>query len=200
MKKFCVTILLVFLYIFSGETNAFAELTPYVKSLIKRAEQGEIKAQFLLGLGHELGKEGLPKDYQKAKYWYKLAANQGSDEAQHSLGAMYEEGIGVRQDYQKAKNWYEKSAHQGNSTAQTKLGFLYALGQGTRQDYHKAKFWFEKAANQGDAHAQNMLGHLYGHGLGVRQSLSEAKEWYGKACDNGNQKGCDAYARLNRDH
>ena len=78
------------------------------------------------------------------------------------------------------------------------MGVLYSNGHGVRQDYYKAKEWYKKSAEQGNAKAQFNLGILYEDGLGVRQNLSEAKEWYGKACDNGFQKGCDAYARLNR--
>ena len=78
------------------------------------------------------------------------------------------------------------------------LGLCYALGQGTQQDYHEAMHWLKKASQKGNAHAQYTIGHFYENGFGVRQNLSEAKEWYGKACDNGYQKGCDAYARLNR--
>ena len=126
-------------------------------------------------------------------------AEKGDAEAQLSLGAQYFLGQeGLPQDYQKGLEWYEKSALQGNVLAQYGLGFMYMFGQYVRQDYIKARHWFEKSAQQKNPAAQIMLGIMYEKGWGVRQNLSEAKEWYGKACDNGNQKGCDAYARLNR--
>ena len=197
MKKFCVALLLALSCMFTGGTTASAEPSAYAKSLMTEAEKGDAVAQYCLGFNYDLGEEGLPQDYQKAKIWYKKAAKQGHAKAQCSLGKMYLNGKGVRQDYHKAKEWYEKAAKQGDDSAQHLLGYLYATGKGVRQDYHKAKQWYEKSAKQGNCNSQNILGYMYENGLGVRQNLSEAKEWYGKACDNGDQKGCDAYARLN---
>lgn len=111
---------------------------------------------------------------------------------------MYASGRGVEQDYGKAKQWYQKAAEQGNAKAKYNLGVMYAIGQGLRQDYAKAKSLYEEAAAQGDTSAQYNLGVFYYKGYGVRQNTAAAKEWFGKACDNGFQKGCDAYARLNR--
>lgn len=128
----------------------------------------------------------------------KRAAEQGDANAQTVIGSMYDLGLGLPQDYQQAKQWYEKAAAQENSNAQLNLGVMYANGHGVRQDYHQGKQWFEKAAAQNNVNAQYNLGIMYENGQGVRQNIATAKEWYGRACDNGEQRGCDAYARLNR--
>ena len=49
----------------------------------KAAEQGNAKAQLLLGLKYAEG-EGVPEDYVKGYAWYNLAAAQG-DETAHIL-------------------------------------------------------------------------------------------------------------------
>lgn len=92
----------------------------------------------------------------------------------------------------------KQDAQRGNAAAQYNLGVMYNQGLGVRQDYTLARQWYEKAASQGHAKAQVNLGMMYEGGLGVRQDLGAAKEWYGKACDGGLQKGCEAYAKLNR--
>ena len=38
--------------------------------------------------------------------WYRLAAEQGHEQAQFNLGAMYENGEGVPQDYIQAHVWF----------------------------------------------------------------------------------------------
>jgi hypothetical protein len=53
--------------------------------------------------------------------WFKLAAKQGNARAQHNLGVMYNEGMGVPQDYQTALKWYRLAAKQGNAYAQYNL-------------------------------------------------------------------------------
>jgi len=89
-------------------------------------------------------------------------------------------------------------AQKGNAQYQFILGVCYKYGlKGLYQNYHEANVWFEKSADQNYAESQYMLGIAYEEGLGVRQNYFEAKEWYGKACDNGDQRGCDAYTRLN---
>jgi len=81
-------------------------------NVYRRAEKGEAKAQFVLGLKYDTGK-GVPQDYAEAAKWYRKAAEQGYAEAQFNLGTMYDEGRGVRQDYAEAAKWYRKAKDQG---------------------------------------------------------------------------------------
>jgi TPR repeat protein len=86
-------------------------------NVFRRAEKGDAKAQFVLGLKYENGK-GVPQDYAEAAKWYRKAAEQGYAEAQFNLGAMYDEGRGVHQDYAEAAKWYRKAKDQGVASAQ----------------------------------------------------------------------------------
>ena len=65
------------------------------------AEQGEARAQTLLGLLYSRG-EGVPQDYAEAFKWLHQAAAQGTSRAQGILGGMYYFGEGVPQDYVEA--------------------------------------------------------------------------------------------------
>jgi TPR repeat protein len=81
-------------------------------------------------------------DYATALRLYRPLADQGNDDAQAALGAMYELGYGVTQDFTAALTWFRKAADQGNDDAQAALGAMYELGYGVPQDYVQAHMWF----------------------------------------------------------
>ena len=89
------------------------------------AEQGDIEAQFDLGLMYDRG-EGMPEDDAEAVRWYHRAAEQGHVRAQYMLGGMYTNA----QNYAEAARWWRQAAEQGHATAQVFLGDMYANGRG----------------------------------------------------------------------
>jgi|TARA_B100001971_G_C18092570_1_gene484314 TPR repeat protein len=80
------------------------------------AEQGDVKAQYNLGLMYFIG-QGVSQDYKESVKWYRLSAEQGDAEAQFNLGLMYSEGQGVPQDDKEAVKWYRLAAEQGDADA-----------------------------------------------------------------------------------
>jgi TPR repeat protein len=135
---------------------------PAASYLLKRAQQGNIAAQFKLARLYYDGKDslGVPKDYKKAAEWYEKAAEQGLDKAQHLIALMYCYGKGVPKDYKKAAEWYEKAAEQGLVEAQYNFANLYHEGKGVPKNATKAVEWLEKAAAQGCAPAVKFLSSL----------------------------------------
>jgi TPR repeat protein len=109
------------------------------------AEQGDARAQSLLGRMYYLGR-GVPQDDIAAANWFRLAANQGDAPAQFNLGVMYAEGRGVPQDHAEAAKWYRLAADRGHAQAQYNLALAYAKGEGVSQDYVRAHMWFNLAA------------------------------------------------------
>lgn len=65
------------------------------------ANQGNVFAQFSLGLMYDLG-DGVNENNVEAKKWYLKAAEQGNDNAQLNLGILYADGEGIPQDYNEA--------------------------------------------------------------------------------------------------
>lgn len=114
----------------------------------RAAERGDAVAQLQLGFAYATG-QGVPQDFQKARYWWEKSAAQGNPEAQVNLGIMYVVAHGVPQNFHKAKQWYEKAARQGNAQAQFNLGVMYERGQGVRQNLATAKEWYGKACDNG---------------------------------------------------
>ena len=63
----------------------------------------------------------MERDYQKAKEYYQLAADQGLAVAQFRLGRLYRVGKGVKQDLKRARDYFELAANQGYTDAQKAL-------------------------------------------------------------------------------
>lgn len=80
----------------------------------------------------------IEQSYEKAREWYKKAAEQGNSDAQFKLANIYEEGQGVQQSFEKAVEWYEKAAILGNAEAQLKMGIMYEQGLGIEKNYVKS--------------------------------------------------------------
>jgi uncharacterized protein len=112
------------------------------------AKQGDVVAQYNLGLLYANG-QGVPKDDAQARQWYEKAAIQGHADAQVNLGSLYDYGRGVPQDFKMAIRWYRRSADQGNNLAQRRLGLLYERGDGVQQDYVQAYMWYKLGAASG---------------------------------------------------
>jgi TPR repeat protein len=151
----------------------------------KAAEQGDVEAQFNLGLFYFNG-QGVPQDYAQAAVWYRKAAEQGNGRAQSALGQLYFYGQGVSQDYVQSATWFRKAAEQGDANAQDGLGWQYYSGHGVPQDFVQAVVWYRKAAEQGKADAQFTLSKLYYSGQGVEQDYVQVAEWSRKAAEQGN--------------
>lgn len=120
----------------SAESVTFSEMQ-------KRANAGDIDAQFRVGLAWQSGyfsstEPEIAKDPQKAHHWLLLAANKGDDRAQAALGEWYRDDNREPGHYEQARQWLEKSAKQGNNLAKLALADMYAFGQGIPQDKNKA--------------------------------------------------------------
>ena len=77
----------------------------------EKAEQGDIEAQFNVGVMCETG-WGVPVDNKKAVRWYREAAKQGHANAQIRLGMLYFLGIGAHQSDIKGQKWIREAAKQ----------------------------------------------------------------------------------------
>jgi TPR repeat protein len=140
-------------------------------------------------------------------------ARNGDSEAQYNVGALYQNGRGVKADRDKAIEWYTRAADQGNSKAVSRLGLMeanrssfnsemqqaengsaesqynvgnmFTKGNGTGIDLEQALSWYEKAANQRHIKAAYKLGLAHYEGAGVRKNGKQALKWFSLAADDG---------------
>jgi uncharacterized protein len=131
----------------------------FFNETLKKAELGDTKAQFQLGLMYAKG-EGVTKDKHKALEWCTRSAEQGNPEAQLNLGIIYANGDSVAKDKKKAFAWFTKAAKQGLAEAQLNMGLCYVNGEGVGLNKMEAYKWWLKSAQQGNKTAQENIGLL----------------------------------------
>lgn len=178
-----LALLLAAVFVAGAATSALAQ-DDDVTVLLRRAESGDARAAFILGMRY--AKPGdASHDEAQAVRWLRQAAEQGLAEAQYNLGIMYAGGRGVEQDSKQAADWYRQAAEQGLADAQYNLGAQYAAGDGVERDPHRAAEWFERAALQDVPEAAYNLGVLYDLGRGVDADAATAMKWYERAAEQG---------------
>ena len=103
----------------TGDTS---KLSDAIAEWIRKAEQGDVDAQFHVGFMYNVG-EGVPQDQKEAAKWYRLAAKQNDAWAQNNLGVLYVEGEGVPKNYRMARKWFAAAA-QHDADALSNLNWL----------------------------------------------------------------------------
>ena len=88
--------------------------------------------------------------------WYDLAAA-GDPQAQHNVGYLYEEGLGVTQQYDVAMEWYRRAADGGLAEAEHNLGMMYVEGRGAAKSWAQGLIYFRKAADKGLTESRYMI-------------------------------------------
>ncbi|MCB0537702.1 MAG: SEL1-like repeat protein [Bacteroidetes bacterium] len=148
-----------------------------VDNLLKKAESGDRYAQNEIGTYYFNGKSGFgtshypfEKDIQKAKYWFKKAAEQGFATSQENLGAIYFE----EKDFNNALIWYTKAANSNHSRAQYVLGFMYRKGLGIKKSRKKAKFWWKKSCSLGYTQSCEEVKKMNALGNAILNSVNES--------------------------
>jgi TPR repeat protein len=174
--------------------TALAQSTD-VTELLRRAESGDARAAFILGMRYAKPDDSS-RDDAEAVRWLRQAAEQGLAEAQYNLGIMYAGGRGVARDGGLAADWYRQAAEQGLAGAQYNLGAQYAVGDGVPRDEQQAATWFERAALQNVPEAAYNLGVLYDLGRGVNADAATAMHWYERAAARGYHPAASRLAAL----
>jgi len=117
MKKVIKSLLILYFLFFSLVAGAQT-----VEEITQLAEQGDALGQAKLASLYILGRNGVEIDHKKAAKWMKKSAEQGLVEAQATIAAMYDIGLGMTGDRSKSTQWYEKAAKQGHGTSMALLG------------------------------------------------------------------------------
>lgn len=84
-------------------------------------------------------------DLKSALTVWMSAAERGDDEAQNTVGEIFERGLGGEPNYEAAAIWYGKAAEQGNKRALLNLGTLYETGRGVAKDKLRALNLYRKS-------------------------------------------------------
>jgi len=125
------------------------------------------------------------RDFEKAQYWFRRAADQEQHNSEFMLGFMYLNGLGVDEDAEKAHELLGRAARAGLAEAQYYYGQNFHYGTGAKQDFSEAMTWLQKAADQEYARAYKVIAHLYEKGEGVSKSAERQRKYLQAAADLG---------------
>ncbi len=109
MNRFFTPVLTAVVSLFLAG-GALAQKPPPFKETLIKAENGDLKSQFNVGLMYEKG-DGIAKDLAKAFEWYERAAEKNLVPAQINLAYLYMRGQGVEKSNQKACLWFTLAAN-----------------------------------------------------------------------------------------
>lgn len=136
------------LYLRIKEENSSVDIN-LIKEYEKKAQNGDIEAQYKLGSSYENG-EGVDKDFIKAADWYRKAAKQNHKQARISL-------IKLLNEYPSLGNGFEPiclidylSDWKLRETPlyQYKIGLCYEHGLDCEKNIEEAFYWYKKSAEQ----------------------------------------------------
>ncbi|MFQ1655917.1 tetratricopeptide repeat protein [Aeromonas veronii] len=123
------------------------------------ADQGQPRAQALMGWSHEVGL-GSEQDIHQAISLYRQSAQAGDPFGQYRLAELYLRGVGVKRDLRQAFHWMDQAARNGDVPAMLKVGVLHLTGVSGRVDLPQAKQWLYQAAQKGNKLALQVLQEL----------------------------------------
>ncbi|MBL0320393.1 MAG: sel1 repeat family protein [Alphaproteobacteria bacterium] len=112
------------------------------KFIRQAALQGNSDGAVVLGDAYLTGSNGMPKDTNKALFWYQKAASQHNPKGEIALSKLYYIGNGVNKDEKQAFAWAMLAAKRYDAEACAFVAALYADGgKAIPQNYGKASYW-----------------------------------------------------------
>jgi SEL1 protein len=124
--------------------------------------------------------------FDKALYYFRLAAENGNTHALAYLGKLYsEKNEFIKQNNQTALQFFQRATEKSNPIGQAGLGLAYYHGAGVEQSYEKAFKLFQLSAEQSYVEGQLMLGVMFYNGEGVKRDFKMAIKWFQAASQSG---------------
>ena len=158
------------------------------------AQAGDPSASYRLGLVHQQGSAGAPRDPRLAARRFESAAAAGHPWAQFRLAQLLD-ASGA--DQARSLELKTAAARGGVAEAAALLGTQYRQGRGgVPRDAAEAARWFAVAAENGAPEAQYNLGLMHYRGEGAPRDLHEALRWMRRAAANGHLPAQRAVGQL----
>jgi serine/threonine protein kinase len=136
--------------------------------------------------------EGVAKDLQQAREYFRKAMEAGDRRGAVGLGLLYATGKGVTQDYAEAHRLFRKACESGSAQGCYNLAGTLAKGLGTPRDLSAALTSYERACELGSAKGCYKAGMYHLTGKGSSADALQARPFLEKSCEKGNAKGCTA--------
>ena len=116
--------------------------------IYRASNLGHADAQALMGSFYMHGSTNFKQDFESAREYFGLAADQDHPGALGSLGAMYANGSGGDIDYAAATRCSLRAAEAGYPEAQFNMYLFLSEGKGIETNLDEALKWLDAAAAQ----------------------------------------------------
>jgi TPR repeat protein len=126
--------------------------------VIRGCELKKPESLYLMGVMHFYGQGRVPQDNEKAVEYFRDAAQQGSEDAQSTLGVLYGDGHIVEQDDIIASEYFKAAADKGYADSEWMYGRMLLEGRGVEKDYAKAREFLMRASKQAQPRAVRPTG------------------------------------------
>ena len=143
-----------------------------------RAEQGDARAQFNLGLSYYNGL-GVRQNYKEAVRWFRKSAEQGIVRSQYNLGRMYATGQGVIQDYVMAHMYWSIAAVSGDEWSIENKGRAENIMTDSQLEESQklAREWMRKQKREEVGHKSGSAGGIFDGGW-YENGQKKSEEYY----------------------
>ena len=150
------------------------------------AENGNLYAQYMMGLNYQLGWTGSPDANRANQYFSYAHGNDDSPRARRQVAQFFGDRENAMYNADVSYRWYESAAESGDIPSQLTLGDFYTNGENHNKNTLMALKWYGRAAAQKDPYAEYSLGVLYMQGDKViHPDYNQGIEWIEKsACQN----------------
>lgn len=157
--------------------------TDKLKDLEEEIRKGNADAMNDLGALFYEDSSGFEQNFEKAMFYFKMAAEHGSRQAQENLGYCYYYGRNSEQpDYEKAFHYFALGAFDGHLISLYKIGDMYLNGFYVEKNEQEAFYIFLHCLNTMSEDAETRvagpvflrLGKMLAEGIGCEKDLKAA--------------------------
>lgn len=149
------------------------------------ADLGHVISQNTMGSAYSKGILGFEKNFELARYYFQLAANQEDPEAIFNLAQMHYHGRGGPVDMNQARLLFHAAAEAGDVDAMHEFAEMQYLGLGGPQSHQVARHVWSMAAQRGSVRSFYTLGIVLKNGEGGPQDLVGARRYLEMAAKQG---------------
>ena len=151
--------------------------------------EGNDDAMNTLGSYYYDGDRGFEQSFDRAVFYYKMAADHGNWRAQENLGYCYYYGRVGDPDYEKAFHYFALGAFDGRLISLYKIGDMYLNGLYVEQNEREAFSIYRRCLKEMTEEMEDRvagpvclrMGRMFLEGIGVEQSYRAALDFFQRA-------------------